>query len=517
MVVCDLHVYLRLDTRSPFDIYSSACHITMALEFGGHGLSITSEAFPPSLAVIEGGDLLNLTFYMNYNGTEGGLFENSSACQSLKNSSVIINFLITMPIVFDVVSPTNQTNHSGAIITDFSNCSFSPSLNVNSSEVTQMNVHGFNVLEFNVSSQNVSWMLALDVQLKLLHSVKADSFLNITANASFLNVFRHVNIVSYRTTIPGALQLRVNNTSSPETPGVTLTSEEEITFVASFQLPRLTTSNLKLQLMLPTFRNSTPMRFLGGSVLSLSESVESQLLREGIGPKLSVSPSTSHLFPFSQNIAEFAFGDTVNMAKESSYGNITVKVTAVVESSLGVFIPDAEGNISCFLAYDSPRGLNIKAEEVFVTLKLGQPLLEYHLNTKYAECCYEGKDMMELQFEVKNPNTATAPALNVTIDILVPSVDIEVQSFSAMLCSSTSVSSMTGNQSMVSYEEECTDLNGTSYLLTNSTSGLTIKLPRWVIKSNKKNYTMHPYSPTEGIGILQMGGFCTLPRNLRKL
>ena len=466
----------------------------MALEFGGHGLSITSEAFPPSLAVIEGGDLLNLTFYFNYNGTEGGLFENSSACQSLKNSSVFLNFLITMPIVFDIVSPTNQTNHSGTIITDFSNCSFSPSLDVNSSDVAQMNMLGFNVLEFNVSSQNISWTLALDVRLKLLHSVKADSFLNITANATFLNVFRHVSIASYRTTIPDALQLRVNNTSLPETPGVMLTSEEEIIFLASFQLPRLTTSNLKLQLMLPTFRNSTPMKFLGGSVLSLSESVESQLLREGIGPKLSVSPSTSHLFPFSQNIAEFAFGDTVNMAKESSYGNITVKVTAVVESSLGVFIPDAEGNVSCILGYDSPRGLNIKVEEVFVTLKLGQPVLEHHLNTKYHECCYEGKDKIELQFEVKNPNTATAAAVNVTIDISVPSVDIEVQSFSAMLCSSISVSSMTGNQSMVSYEEVCTDLNGTNYMLTNSTSGLTIKLPRWVIKNNK-NFILYIHTP----------------------
>ena len=449
----------------------------MALEFGGHGLSITSEAFPPSLAVIEGGDLLNLTFYLDYNGTEGGLFENSSACQSLKNSSVLINFLIVMPIVFDIVSPTNQTNHSGAIITDFSNCSFTPSLDVNSSEVAKMNVHGFNVLEFNVSSQNVSWTLSLDVRLKLLHSVKADSLLNISANATFLNVFHHVNIVSYRTAIPDALQLRANNTSLPETPGVTLTSEEEITFVASFQLPRLTTSNLKLQLVLPTFRNSTPMKFLSGSVLSLSEGVESQLLQEGIGPKLSVSPSTSHLFPLSENIAEFAFGDTVNTAKASSYGNITVKVTAIVQSSLGVFIPDAEGNISCILTYDSPRGLNIKAEEVLVTLKLGQPLLEHHFNTKYSECCYEGKDKMELQFEVRNPNTATAPALNVTIDISVPSVDIEVQSFLAMLCSNISVSNMTANQSMMSYEEVCTDLNGT-YMLTNSTSGLTIKLPR---------------------------------------
>lgn len=473
MVVCNLHLY----TRSPCDIYSSACHTKMALEFGGHGLSITSEAFPPSLAVIEGGDLLNLTFHLDYNGTEGGLFENSSACQSLKNSSVFINFLITLPIVFDIVSPTNQTNHSGVVITDFSNCSFTPSLDVNSSEVAKMNVPGFNVLEFNVSSQNVSWTLALDVQLKLLHSAKADSLLNITANVTLLNVFSQVSIATYRTAIPEDLQLRANDTSLPETPGVTLTSEEEITFVASFQLPRLTTSNLKLQLMLPTFRNSTPMKFLSGSVLSLSEGVESKLLREGLGPLLSVSPSTLLLFPLSKNVAEFAFGDTVNMANKSSNGTITVKVTGAVESSQGVFSPDAEGNVSCILMYDSPSGIHNNAEEALITLKLGQPLLEHHLNTKYPECCYEGKDKMELQFEVKNPNISTAPALNVTIDISVPSVDIEVQSFSAMLCSNISVSNVTGNQSLESYEVICTDLKGTN-MLTNSSSGVTVELSR---------------------------------------
>lgn len=448
----------------------------MALEFGSHGLSITSEALPPSLAVMEGGDLLNLTFYLDYNGTEGVLFENSTACQSIKNSSVFIDLLITLPIVFDIVSPTNHTNHSGAI-TDFSNCSFTPSLDVNSSEVAKMVMVGSHVLEFNISSQNVSWTLALDVQLKLLHLAKADSLLNITANANFLNVSRQVNIASYRTTVPIDLQLKANGTSLPETPGVTLTSEEEITFVASFQLPRLTTSNLKLQLMLPTFKNSTPMKFLSGSVLSLSEGVEAKLLSEGLRPLLGNNPSTSLLFPFSPNVAEFAFGDTVNTADKSSNGTITVKVIGVVDSTQGVFTPESEGNVSCILTYDSPRGSNINIEKALITLKLGQPLLEHHLKSKDPECCYEGRDIIGLQFEVQNPNTSTAPALNVTINISVPSVDIEVQSFSAMLCSNISVFSVTGNLSMVSQEVVCTDLKGTD-MLTNSSSGLTIELSR---------------------------------------
>lgn len=52
----------------------------MVLEFGGYGLLIILEVFFLLLVVIEGGDLLNLIFYFNYNGIEGGLFENSLVC-----------------------------------------------------------------------------------------------------------------------------------------------------------------------------------------------------------------------------------------------------------------------------------------------------------------------------------------------------------------------------------------------------------------------------------------------------
>lgn len=451
----------------------------MALEFGGHGLSITSQAFPPSLTVIEGGDFLNLTFFLDYNGTEKALFENSSACESLKNSSVFINLLITLPIVFDITSPANQSNHTGSIITDFTNCSFTPSLDINSSVMAGSAHAGFNVIKFDVFSQNLSWTAVLDVRLKLRHSANVDSLYNITANATLLNEMHHVNVASYKTSVPGDLQFKTNGsyTSLPETPGVTLTSEEEITLFASFQLPRLT-GNLKLVVMLPTFGNSTPMKFLGGSVLSLSEGVESKLLRKGSQPLLSVNPSTSHLFPLSENLAEFAFGETFNIANESVVGTITVKVTAVVDSSQGVFLPDTVGNATCILMYDSPRGFNIKADEASLTLKLGQPLLDLHFDTKLPECsCYEGKEMIELEFEVQNPNTSTAPAFNVSIDVLVPSVDIEIQSFSAKLCSNISVSNVTGNQSVVSHDVVCTDLKGTD-MLTNFSSGLTVELPR---------------------------------------
>lgn len=443
----------------------------MALEFAGHGLSITSQALPPSLAVIEGGDLVNVTFYLDYNGTKHALLENSTACQSLKNSRVFINLLITLPLVFDVVSPTNPSNHTGSIITDFSNCSFTPSLDVSSSVVAS-NMHGLNVLKFDIFSQNVSWTATLDVRLKLLHSAKADSLLNITANATISSETSQVNVASYRTPIPDNLQLEAKSTSIPETPGVTLTSEEEVTFTASFRLPRIT-ANLKLLLTLPSFRNSTPMKFLSGSVMNLSQGVESEQLSKGSQPQLRRSPSTLHLFPHSNNVAEFLFGKTINVANESVDGTIAVKVTGKVDSVLGMYAPDTEGNITCILLYDSPRGLNMIADKASLTLKLGQPLLERNFKTNNFECCYQGKDMVEFEFEVRNPHFSTAPAWNVTVDISVPSADIEVLSVSVKLCGNISVS----NQSVVSHEVVCTDLLGTG-MLSNSSSGLRVELPR---------------------------------------
>lgn len=148
--------------------------------------------------------------------------------------------------------------------------------------------------------------------------------------------------------------------------------------MASFQIPRIT-ANVKLQVLLPVFRNSTPMKFLSGYVVDISKGVKPKLLMEGSGPRLSVSPSTAHLFPLTQNFAEFAFGDTVNKGNESFNGTITVEVTGVVDSSDGVYIPDSDGNVTCVLIYDSPRGSHTIANKTLLILKLGQPLLEFNL------------------------------------------------------------------------------------------------------------------------------------------
>ena len=431
----------------------------MALDFLGHGLSITSETSPLAPTVIQGGDLLNLTFHLDYNGTNDVLLENSTACQELNNRTVFIDFVITLPVFFDIIYPINMSNHNGSIVTNFSNCSVTPSLEINSS-VFRSDIQGFNVIKFDILSQNVSWVSSLDVQLRLLHSAKSGSFLNITANVTVANETWQFNIPSYRTPIPGNLQLEVTSTSFPETPNVTLTSEEEVTLSATFHLPKIT-ANLTLVITFHTFGNSTPMRYVRGSVQSLSPGVTSQKLDVGLPPEFSTSGSNLHRFPH-PNVAKFVFGDTINTASEPSDGVITVEVTGMVDSTQGVYVPDSEGNVTCILMYYSSRGYNIVANETFFTLKLGQPLLERDFMIQGSACCYEGNDMVELDFEVKNPVIATAPAFNVTIDIVVSSSEIAVHSIMVMLCENVSI---------------CTDLMGTD-MVTNSSSGLIVSLSR---------------------------------------
>lgn len=443
----------------------------MALAFAGHGFSITSEVFPPPLTIIQGGDLLNLTFHLDYNGTRDALLENSTACQELNKTTVLLKFLITLPAVFETLYPANAKNHTGNIVTDFSNCSITPSLEINSL-VVGSNIPGFNVLRFDIFSQNLSWTAVLDVRLRLLHLAKAGRLLNITANATVANETRLFDVASYQTPIPGNLQLGLTSTSIPETPNITLTSEEQVTLSASFKLPRIT-ADLTLVIMLPTFGNSTPMKFpfSSGSVKSLSQGIVSQSLGIGSPPQLSTSSLNLHWFPHSLNVANFLFGQTVNnnQANDSLNGLITVEVTGMVDSSQGVYVPEVEGNVTCVLMYHSSSGI-VVIETAVLTLKLGQPLLEHQFMIVGSRCCHEGYDNVALMFEVRNPNISTAPALNVTIDIDVASVDIVIQEISADLCS---FSNETGNQSSV----YCIDLTGTE-MLTNTSSALTVNLSR---------------------------------------
>ena len=450
----------------------------MALAFAGHGFSITSEVFPPPQTLIQGSDLVNLTFHLDFNGTRDALLENSTACQELNKTTVFLKFIITLPVVFEILYPENATNHTGNIVTDFSNCSITPSLEINS-VVVGSNIPGFTVLRFDIFSQNLSWTAALGVRLRLLHSAKAGSLLNITANATVANETRLFDVASYQTPIPGNLQLGLTSTSIPETPNITLTSEEQVTLSASFKLPRIT-ADLTLAITLPTFGNSTPMKFLvnSGSVKNLSQGIVSQSLGIGSPPQLSISPLNLHRFPHSSNVAKFLFGQTVNQANDSLNGLITVEVTGMVDSSQGVYVPEVEGNVTCVLMYHSLSGI-VVSETAVLTLKLGQPLLERQFLIEGSRCCHEGYDNVALMFEVTNPNISTAPALNVTIGIDVASADIVIQKISADLCT---FSNVTGNQSSAYSKLVCIDLTGTNGTngngLTNTTSALTVNVSR---------------------------------------
>lgn len=440
--------------------------VKMALDFAGYGLSITSTTSPLAPSVIQGGDLLNLTFHFNYNGTNDIIVSNSTACQELYNKTVFIKFVITLPIVFEIVYPKNLSGElNGTIFIDLLNCSLLPSTKINSS-IYQTDSQQFNVMEFDIMLQNVtSWASTLDVQLRLLHLAKAGSLLNISGNVIIANETKQFYMSSYTTPVPGNLQLTITSTSILETPNVTLTSEESVTFAATFQLPRLTT-NLTLVIKLPAFANSTPMTFFHSYVKSFSQGVSSHKLSVGSPPEFSLSDD--HRFPH-PDVAQFIFGETFNPANESSNGTITVEITAKVDSNQGVYIPDSEGNVTCVLMYFSSQGINVIAGETFLALKLGQPLLETNF-VLTQDCCYEGNDVAELKFQVKNPHVSTAAAGNIIINITISRPHLQLQKLSVNLCENISFS----NQSLY----KCLDLMETAGMLVNSSSGLTVNLPR---------------------------------------
>ncbi|CAH3166800.1 unnamed protein product, partial [Porites evermanni] len=201
-------------------------------------------------------------------------------------------------------------------------------------------------------------------------------------------------------------------------------------------------------------------------VKSFSKGVSSHKLSVGSPPELSLSDD--HRFPH-PDVAQFIFGETFNPANESSNGTITVEITAKVDSNQGVYIPDSEGNVTCVLMYFSSQGINVIAGETFLALKLGQPLLETNFVLTQG-CCYEGNDVAELKFQVKNPHVSTAAAVNVIINITISRPHLELQKLSVNLCENISFS----NQSLYM----CLNLMETAGMLVNSSSGLTVNLPR---------------------------------------
>ena len=438
----------------------------MALTFGDLGLSLTSGISPLPLATVQGNDLINLTFHFNYNGTKDVLLENSTACQELNKTSVFLNFVITFPVVLEIVYPANASNYSGNIDTDFSNCSFSPSLEIDLQNVPS-GIPGADILTFHVLSQNLSWMATLSVWLKVLNSARAGSLLNITANATIGNDTKSIHIASFKTALPGNLQFSFT-TSIPQTPSLGLTSDERVTLSVSFEIPRIT-GDLMLMFMLPTFALSTPMKFISGYVKSFSHGAISRRLVVGDIPVFGITKSIVKKFRESLNIARFFFGDTVNNEANSPMnGVVTVEVTAMVQSSQSLYVPGTRDKIICALNYISPSGLSyVAAETELITIELEEPLLEYQFFKQGSDCCYEGLDQVAYTFEVKNPNISTAPALNVSVDIHFSSPHIAVYNISILLCGISE-----------SNERMCVDLNGTEVMTNYRLSGFNMNLRR---------------------------------------
>lgn len=433
----------------------------MALAFGHHAFSLTSEVSPFPLTTIQGGDFINLTLHLDCNGTETAFLKNSTTCQELNKTAVFLNFVITFPVVLEIFYPANASNYSGHIVTDFSNCTFTPSLEIDS-QIVPSDIPGLDSFRFNIFSQNVSWTATFNLWLKLLHSARAGSWVNITANAIIGNETKKVDVASFKTASPGNLQLSLTSTSIPATPNFTLTSDESVILSASFQLPRVT-ADLTLTLMLPTFASSTPMQFISGSVKSFAQGIVSQRLHIRDSPDFGITLSNALQFPDSLNIARFLFGETVNnKANDASNGIVTVEVQAKVESSQGLFVPETKGNVSCILMYYSSTGLNVLAGETVLTLELGQPLVQHQFQTEGSDCCFEGLDEVALIFEVKNPSISTAPVLNVSIDIRVLSPHVVVQNISLILCG---------------VDRTCVDLKARD-MMTNYSTGLNVNLAR---------------------------------------
>ena len=408
----------------------------MDLDFG-NGLTLNSQVRPLS-GFVQGGDILSLDLHFGYNGTAGDFTGNSSACQALTQPTVFINLLIVFPLFLELVRPAN---FSRQITQDVSNCSLSilkpPLLNVSTSFHTNY-TNTTHAIELEMSSSNVSWVVELPVNLTVRNLVPPDSVLNVTADLRVGSEIKTVLLASYRTPRPSNLRLTALSTSLVETPSLVVTSYEEVTFQASFELPVVTTG-ITLRVELPTFRNTTPMIFVSGSVLAIPLKIKTENLHKGSSPWLKVNPHTRVVFPSSKNIAEFAFGRVQFLENTPSGANhtIVVELSGMVDSSQGVYVPNSVGNISCVLHYMTPEGPQEVGPQI-LALQLGQPQLEYSLDVQELGKLYEGKDTVHVLFFIENPVHATEAAFNMSVSLSISSADVEVDQHSLQLCSNKS-------------------------------------------------------------------------------
>lgn len=409
----------------------------------GSGLSVQAQHLSPSTSVVvQGLDYVNFTLQFTYNTTlTAGNFSsvNSSGCVSLTRGSLVVKAFLTLPVVFHLVS--NISHHSERITTNVSSCGGKePKFIVTSNQEKLSNYLSTYDVHINITSSDVSWTVDIDFELLVSRYVLPDAQLNVSVDITDkTNINKRLLIAEYTAAKPSVPKLFVIKTSASQTPALNLTTSEELEFHISFKLPRVT-SDVKLSVMLPLFRNSTPMEFLSGSVLSISNGVSGKNIQVGLPVTFRTSEDTSKLFGSVHDIAEINFLELSSTVKNLSSSVIMVKYNSIVRPEQGSFASQSEGSISFMLEYKTPKGKQILYGQV-TKLRLDEPLLFHSFFIVNSTSYYEAKSLVRFGFIVQNPEPASRPAFNVSINIRFAPSDLILLNQLAQLCNVTSTTS----------------------------------------------------------------------------
>ena len=401
----------------------------MALDLGS-GLSLDYQTSPASSTLLQGGDVLNLNLHVDYNATWTNFTGNSTACQSLSDSAVFVNFTIMFPVFLHLVRPVDFSKNFKQ--ENIWNCSseFTPHLNVSSS-LHHLNATNATSFELELFGSNTSWTASFPLKFTVQNSVPADFPFNITGNFSGLRGEREeVLLASYSTLKPRNLHLKVTRTSVPETPGLVLTEEEEITFQASFVLPVVATE-ISFLVDLPFFNSSEPVVITTGHVFIMPPELKSENLQPGLPARFEMS--TRAIFDF----GKVSF--TGNMTGNTANHTVVVELKAKLNSANGPVTPQTVGNVSCTLLYTTPRGSQ-EVETEGLLLIAGQPQLEHSFFLTDSGRLLEGNEETHAQFQVENPVHATEAAYIVSVVFKCLSSHVNIEEYSVVICSNISAS-----------------------------------------------------------------------------
>ncbi|XP_048585392.1 uncharacterized protein LOC116615488 [Nematostella vectensis] len=377
------------------------------------GLNVTSQAFLAPGSLVQGGDSFRYVMSLTYSGALGNFAFNSSLCNSLPTPSQLVQGLVTLPLALSLLSVTTKNQN---ITSNISSCNSTPVLNIS----TVILGGTSSLCRISINGSNVGWTTKLEFLARVTERVEVESILNITGDLTMNGESKSILIASYKAYSvgnPSFAPIHPSSTNIAETPSTKLTSGEVLTFRVNVQIPSVTI-NMALYVSIPSLTHS-PLGFAQAQVYSIPFGMTIQNLRSG-------SPST---FPQS-NVAEFAFGETVNTIPLANTSDIAVSVSVRLTS---LYEPVKEANISCWLTYQTPSGTR-RSENVNLLIQLTQPLLEFSLDVLNKKPSYQGGDILVLETKVKNPGHATMAASNVTITASVPSVYVDIKNSSYYLC-----------------------------------------------------------------------------------